>query len=180
MEVMGEGGLYPQSCTKKCKGLKRTIVNPSFKCFFENIVALHLSFIMSLQILLTHAENPSHRPPVCHTGFLCLLSAAAFSCHEQNLSLSLMVLYWMFAGLKAEDSERFKTMVQFECRGLEPIDFQPQVSIYENRVLQCVLHRPRCANNCCIPCRFSAMVLTMLIHWYGLLAYRLVNWMKCY
>ncbi|XP_068197391.1 CXXC motif containing zinc binding protein [Antennarius striatus] len=25
-----------------------------------------------------------------------------------------------------EDSERFKTMVQFECRGLEPIDFQPQ------------------------------------------------------
>lgn len=29
--------------------------------------------------------------------------------------------------LKAEDSERFKTMVQFECRGLEPVDFQPQV-----------------------------------------------------
>ncbi|XP_021469711.2 CXXC motif containing zinc binding protein [Oncorhynchus mykiss] len=26
----------------------------------------------------------------------------------------------------AEDSERFKTMVQFECRGLEPVDFQPQ------------------------------------------------------
>lgn len=29
--------------------------------------------------------------------------------------------------LKAEDSERFKMMVQFECRGLEPVDFQPQV-----------------------------------------------------
>ncbi|XP_054452311.1 CXXC motif containing zinc binding protein isoform X1 [Anoplopoma fimbria] len=28
-----------------------------------------------------------------------------------------------------EDSESFKTMVQFECRGLEPIDFQPQVSL---------------------------------------------------
>ncbi|KAF3858680.1 hypothetical protein F7725_011881 [Dissostichus mawsoni] len=28
--------------------------------------------------------------------------------------------------LKEENSERFKTMVQFECRGLEPIDFQPQ------------------------------------------------------
>lgn len=28
---------------------------------------------------------------------------------------------------KAEDSEKFKTMVQFECRGLEPVDFQPQV-----------------------------------------------------
>uniref|UniRef100_A0A8C4S5F4 CXXC motif containing zinc binding protein n=1 Tax=Erpetoichthys calabaricus TaxID=27687 RepID=A0A8C4S5F4_ERPCA len=26
----------------------------------------------------------------------------------------------------AEDSERFKTIVQFECRGLEPVDFQPQ------------------------------------------------------
>ncbi|XP_023674582.1 CXXC motif containing zinc binding protein isoform X3 [Paramormyrops kingsleyae] len=26
----------------------------------------------------------------------------------------------------AEDSDRFKTMVQFECRGLEPVDFQPQ------------------------------------------------------
>ncbi|XP_035655262.1 CXXC motif containing zinc binding protein isoform X1 [Oncorhynchus keta] len=30
------------------------------------------------------------------------------------------------AAVKAEDSERFKTMVQFECRGLEPVDFQPQ------------------------------------------------------
>uniref|UniRef100_A0A665VK59 CXXC motif containing zinc binding protein n=1 Tax=Echeneis naucrates TaxID=173247 RepID=A0A665VK59_ECHNA len=27
---------------------------------------------------------------------------------------------------KAEDNEIFKTMVQFECRGLEPVDFQPQ------------------------------------------------------
>ncbi|KTG44102.1 hypothetical protein cypCar_00008028 [Cyprinus carpio] len=26
----------------------------------------------------------------------------------------------------AEDSERYKTIVQFECRGLEPVDFQPQ------------------------------------------------------
>ncbi|KAJ8274516.1 hypothetical protein COCON_G00091410 [Conger conger] len=26
----------------------------------------------------------------------------------------------------AEDSDRFKTMVQFECRGLEPVSFQPQ------------------------------------------------------
>lgn len=33
--------------------------------------------------------------------------------------------------LKAEDSERFKTMVHFECRGLEPVDFQPQVSVAE-------------------------------------------------
>uniref|UniRef100_A0A3B5LK84 CXXC motif containing zinc binding protein n=1 Tax=Xiphophorus couchianus TaxID=32473 RepID=A0A3B5LK84_9TELE len=26
----------------------------------------------------------------------------------------------------ASDNEKFKTMVQFECRGLEPVDFQPQ------------------------------------------------------
>lgn len=30
--------------------------------------------------------------------------------------------------LQAEDSEKFKTIVEFECRGLEPVDFQPQVS----------------------------------------------------
>uniref|UniRef100_A0A8C2TLU6 CXXC motif containing zinc binding protein n=1 Tax=Coturnix japonica TaxID=93934 RepID=A0A8C2TLU6_COTJA len=28
--------------------------------------------------------------------------------------------------LQAEDSEKFKTIVEFECRGLEPVDFQPQ------------------------------------------------------
>ncbi|NWH67585.1 CA123 protein, partial [Geococcyx californianus] len=27
---------------------------------------------------------------------------------------------------EAEDSEKFKTIVEFECRGLEPVDFQPQ------------------------------------------------------
>ncbi|CAG5897028.1 unnamed protein product [Menidia menidia] len=30
------------------------------------------------------------------------------------------------SGMKAADNETFKTMVQFECRGMEPIDFQPQ------------------------------------------------------
>lgn len=38
--------------------------------------------------------------------------------------------------LKAEDSERFKTMVQFECRGLEPVDFQPLVRGQWKKVLQ--------------------------------------------
>jgi hypothetical protein len=33
----------------------------------------------------------------------------------------------LFSDVKMEDSETFKTMVQFECRGLEPVDFQPQV-----------------------------------------------------
>lgn len=35
----------------------------------------------------------------------------------------------LFVWMKAEDNETFKTMVQFECRGLEPVDFQPQVSL---------------------------------------------------
>ncbi|KAL7985064.1 hypothetical protein Chor_003634 [Crotalus horridus] len=31
----------------------------------------------------------------------------------------------------AEDNEIFKTIVEFECRGLEPVDFQPQASSQE-------------------------------------------------
>ena len=30
---------------------------------------------------------------------------------------------------QAEDNEKFKTIVEFECRGLEPVDFQPQVPV---------------------------------------------------
>lgn len=45
-----------------------------------------------------------------------------FSCAQENFFLPKITIQ-----LKAEDSERFKTMVQFECRGLEPVDFQPQV-----------------------------------------------------
>lgn len=174
VEVMGGGGLYPQSfsCIKKLfKG------EPFFLMFFLKIL---LPCICPSSCMQTHMQK------ICHIDHQSVILAVSV-CWVllpfpaiNSICLSLMVLYWMFAGLKAEDSERFKTMVQFECRGLEPIDFQPQVSIHENRVLQCVSHRPRCANNCCIPCRLSAMVLTMLIHWYGLLAYRLVNWMKCY
>lgn len=46
----------------------------------------------------------------------------------KGICLSRTVLHSVSSGLKAEDNERFKTMVQFECRGLEPVDFQPQVS----------------------------------------------------
>ena len=31
--------------------------------------------------------------------------------------------------LQNEDSERFKTMVVFDCRGVEPFDFSPRVSV---------------------------------------------------
>ncbi|XP_036899134.1 CXXC motif containing zinc binding protein isoform X2 [Sturnira hondurensis] len=33
---------------------------------------------------------------------------------------------WQYIRLMAEDNEKFKTIVEFECRGLEPVDFQPQ------------------------------------------------------
>uniref|UniRef100_A0A3B3U916 CXXC motif containing zinc binding protein n=1 Tax=Poecilia latipinna TaxID=48699 RepID=A0A3B3U916_9TELE len=39
----------------------------------------------------------------------------------------------------ASDNEKFKTMVQFECRGLEPIDFQPQDwNDYDDKAKECV------------------------------------------
>uniref|UniRef100_A0A672M8F0 CXXC motif containing zinc binding protein n=1 Tax=Sinocyclocheilus grahami TaxID=75366 RepID=A0A672M8F0_SINGR len=44
-------------------------------------------------------------------------------CSREN---SIVLLVHVFSLLKAEDSERYKTIVQFECRGLEPVDFQPQ------------------------------------------------------
>uniref|UniRef100_A0A8P4KI11 CXXC motif containing zinc binding protein n=1 Tax=Dicentrarchus labrax TaxID=13489 RepID=A0A8P4KI11_DICLA len=44
-------------------------------------------------------------------------------CAREN---SIDILGDTITPYNAEDSERFKTMVQFECRGLEPIDFEPQ------------------------------------------------------
>ncbi|NXK98600.1 CA123 protein, partial [Formicarius rufipectus] len=39
---------------------------------------------------------------------------------------SQMATNGILTQLQAEDSEKFKTIVEFECRGLEPVDFQPQ------------------------------------------------------
>ncbi|XP_075877058.1 CXXC motif containing zinc binding protein isoform X2 [Nelusetta ayraudi] len=44
-------------------------------------------------------------------------------CSREN---SIDILGDTVTAYNAEDSERFKMMVQFECRGLEPVDFQPQ------------------------------------------------------
>ncbi|XP_034038284.1 CXXC motif containing zinc binding protein [Thalassophryne amazonica] len=44
-------------------------------------------------------------------------------CAREN---SIDILENTITPYNAEDSDRFKTMVQFECRGLEPVDFQPQ------------------------------------------------------
>ncbi|XP_018609032.1 CXXC motif containing zinc binding protein isoform X2 [Scleropages formosus] len=44
-------------------------------------------------------------------------------CSREN---SIDILRDTITPYNADDSEKFKTMVQFECRGLEPVDFQPQ------------------------------------------------------
>uniref|UniRef100_UPI00398F19CE CXXC motif containing zinc binding protein isoform X2 n=1 Tax=Pristiophorus japonicus TaxID=55135 RepID=UPI00398F19CE len=44
-------------------------------------------------------------------------------CSREN---SIDILKDTITPYNAEDSEKFKTIVHFECRGLEPVDFQPQ------------------------------------------------------
>ncbi|CAM2119051.1 CXXC motif containing zinc binding protein [Caretta caretta] len=44
-------------------------------------------------------------------------------CSREN---SIDILRDTIKPYNAEDSEKFKTVVEFECRGLEPVDFQPQ------------------------------------------------------
>ncbi|XP_006879871.1 PREDICTED: UPF0587 protein C1orf123 homolog [Elephantulus edwardii] len=44
-------------------------------------------------------------------------------CSREN---SIEILSSTIKSYNAEDSEKFKTIVEFECRGLEPVDFQPQ------------------------------------------------------
>ncbi|MEE6518276.1 hypothetical protein FKM82_029176 [Ascaphus truei] len=44
-------------------------------------------------------------------------------CSREN---SIDILRPSLQPYNAEDSETFKTIVEFECRGLEPVDFQPQ------------------------------------------------------
>ncbi|XP_015278780.1 PREDICTED: UPF0587 protein C1orf123 homolog isoform X1 [Gekko japonicus] len=44
-------------------------------------------------------------------------------CSREN---SIDILSHTIKPYNAEDNETFKTIVEFECRGLEPVDFQPQ------------------------------------------------------
>lgn len=44
-------------------------------------------------------------------------------CAREN---SIEILSSTITSYNAEDNEKFKTIVEFECRGLEPVDFQPQ------------------------------------------------------
>uniref|UniRef100_A0A8C5PH83 CXXC motif containing zinc binding protein n=1 Tax=Leptobrachium leishanense TaxID=445787 RepID=A0A8C5PH83_9ANUR len=44
-------------------------------------------------------------------------------CSREN---SIDILRPSLQKYNAEDNETFKTIVEFECRGLEPVDFQPQ------------------------------------------------------
>ncbi|XP_053103158.1 CXXC motif containing zinc binding protein isoform X4 [Hemicordylus capensis] len=44
-------------------------------------------------------------------------------CSREN---SIDILSHTMKPYNSEDNETFKTIVEFECRGLEPVDFQPQ------------------------------------------------------
>ncbi|XP_054067300.1 CXXC motif containing zinc binding protein isoform X3 [Rissa tridactyla] len=69
-------------------------------------------------------------------------------CSREN---SIDILSQTIKPYNAEDSEKFKTIVEFECRGLEPVDFQPQVKL---------------ASNFCTPntgCSFSRVSWTLMI-----------------
>ncbi|XP_060087830.1 CXXC motif containing zinc binding protein [Heteronotia binoei] len=44
-------------------------------------------------------------------------------CSREN---SIDILSHTIKPYNVEDNETFKTVVEFECRGLEPVDFQPQ------------------------------------------------------
>lgn len=74
----------------------------------------------------------AHHTPLC--WILCQIVVCCMKMwpFTQNKSACACFFSFLFFSkitiqLKAEDSDRFKTMVQFECRGLEPVDFQPQV-----------------------------------------------------
>uniref|UniRef100_A0A9J7X8V1 CXXC motif containing zinc binding protein n=2 Tax=Cyprinus carpio TaxID=7962 RepID=A0A9J7X8V1_CYPCA len=58
----------------------------------------------------------------------CKLCSRENSIGNQTTSyiFSIDILRDTITPYNAEDSERYKTIVQFECRGLEPVDFQPQ------------------------------------------------------
>ncbi|XP_045440574.1 CXXC motif containing zinc binding protein isoform X3 [Pipistrellus kuhlii] len=45
-------------------------------------------------------------------------------CAREN---SIEILSSTIRSYNVEDNEKFKTIVEFECRGLEPVDFQPQM-----------------------------------------------------
>ncbi|KAK7809899.1 hypothetical protein U0070_000285 [Myodes glareolus] len=47
-------------------------------------------------------------------------------CKLCALENSIEILSSTIKSYNSEDNEKFKTIVEFECRGLEPIDFQPQ------------------------------------------------------
>ncbi|XP_077681334.1 CXXC motif containing zinc binding protein isoform X2 [Eretmochelys imbricata] len=54
-------------------------------------------------------------------------------CSREN---SIDILRDTIKPYNAEDSEKFKTVVEFECRGLEPVDFQPQTCIHNKMRLK--------------------------------------------
>ncbi|XP_075280573.1 CXXC motif containing zinc binding protein isoform X3 [Opisthocomus hoazin] len=55
-------------------------------------------------------------------GSATMVQKCKLCCRENSVD----ILSQTIKPYNAEDSEKFKTIVEFECRGLEPVDFQPQ------------------------------------------------------
>lgn len=49
--------------------------------------------------------------------------------HVYSFTFYIDILKDSIKPYNEEDSERFKTVVAFECRGIEPVDFSPRVSL---------------------------------------------------
>ncbi|XP_053432512.1 CXXC motif containing zinc binding protein isoform X2 [Nycticebus coucang] len=88
-------------------------------------------------------------------------------CTREN---SIDILSSTIKPYNAEDNEKFKTIVEFECRGLEPVDFQPQAgfaaegvesgTVFSDINLQ---EKPKCRALWCT-CMEAVMCFTGKIH----------------
>ncbi|XP_016066318.1 PREDICTED: UPF0587 protein C1orf123 homolog isoform X2 [Miniopterus natalensis] len=82
---------------------------------------------IALQLKAT-LENVTNLRPVGE-DFRWYLKMKCGNCGEISEKwqyIRLMILSSTIKSYNAEDNEKFKTIVEFECRGLEPVDFQPQ------------------------------------------------------
>ncbi|XP_004874728.1 UPF0587 protein C1orf123 homolog isoform X3 [Heterocephalus glaber] len=86
---------------------------------------LKISLVISLLRLVVKMESVSKKDSVALKGGRGSASMVQKCklCAREN---SIEILSGTIKPYNAEDNEKFKTIVEFECRGLEPVDFQPQ------------------------------------------------------
>ncbi|XP_028404449.1 UPF0587 protein v1g245604-like [Dendronephthya gigantea] len=109
-----------------------------FKCNLENVTDLQAEgedfrWYLKVKCLNCGEENPSwiyvtledSQPVKGGRGNANFVTHCKL-CGRQN---SLDILKDSICLYKIQDNNRFKTLVSFDCRGLEPIDFSPRVSL---------------------------------------------------